>query len=404
MKRLTALLLCVVLFIAVVPAASADTYFVNTGDGSPLSLRDPVTNQVLTTIPDGTPLIPDAMLSTDICAYVTFSGTSGLVLWRYLSHTPVRTETNANTNTTTAVTAAPVVAEITPAPQHVIQTQADDGKYTLTLIGAVAQHADRKNNATGAEMTTMDVTEQDNVVITAKIPKGQKIDHWVINGVRYDFLKTVRIIRMTKFDSDFTIEVVYNKGTSETLLSADAIQARRTGQQLLLTLKRSEFCHIKSDTTGAGGWHRDPFDFTNDYTNFATNRVEKGGQVTAKVRAIIPQDKSVRGWKFNQTEIYPNVVIEQFVVRSLNTSMEYEPIFGDKTYHVTCKNCTFSGGGYSGAKDGYVKAGTVVTVTSIWSYPSGWIINYGTIQWSHNVTITRTINADTNFECYMEIN
>ena len=398
MKRLLALLLCAMLLMGCVPAL-ADTYYVNTGDGSALSLRDEQTNQVLTTIPNGIPVIPDPEKSTDICAYVTFSGYSGLVLWRYLSHTPVTVAQTQSDPAPAEPTAAPA-AETQAAPQP----QQQDGSYTLTAVGAVIQTADKKNNATGPEMTTTTVTPEDNMVITAQIPRGQQVAYWVINGVRYDFLKTVRILRMTKFDQSFTVEVVFSKGTSQTLLSPGDIQAARTGAQLLLTLQRAEFCHLKSGTTGGGGWHRDPFDFTNDYTNFATNAAEQGGRVSAKVRAIIPKDKSVRGWKLNETELYSNVVFEQFVVNDLNTSMTYEPIFGDKTYHVTCYNCSFSGGGYSNAKDGYVKAGTKITVTSAYSYPSGWVINYGAVQWSHAYSITRTINADTHFESFIEIN
>ncbi len=392
MKKLLVLVLCAALLLCAVPA-TADTYYVNTGDGSPLSLRDEQTNQVLLSIPNGAALVPDANKSTDICAYVTFNGVSGLVLWRYLSHTHPALLPD--------VTQAPSVqtpAAAAPEPKR------NDGHYTLAAVGAVIQRVDRKNNPTGEEMTSVEVTPEDLMVITAKIPKGQKVDYWVINGVRYDFLKTVRTLRMTKFDNDFTVEVVYNRGSSQTLLSEDSIQAARTGEQLLLTTLRSEYCHIKTGTTGGGGWTHDPFDFTNDYANRATGKTEKGGQITAKVRAVIPKDKSVRGWKINETEVYGNVVFEQFVVRSLNAATTYEPLFGDKTYHVTCKNCTFSGGGYSNAKEGYVKAGTKVTVTSVWSYPSGWIINNGTIQWTHSSTTTRTINADTSFESYMEIN
>ena len=55
---------------------------------------------------------------------------------------------------------------------------------------------------------------------------------------------------------------------------------------------------------------------------------EKGGQVTAKVRAVSHKGKKVTGWKFNGTELYPSVEITWLLPHMLNTSMTYEPLHG----------------------------------------------------------------------------
>ena len=320
MKKLLAILLCTVLLLSLCPAL-ADTYYVSTEDSSPLSLRDEATNQVLITVPHGTPLTPDPDKSTDVCAYVTFNGYAGLVMWRYLSRAQpaVLTGTDQSQGQSTAVTVEP---------------QLPAGQYQLTAVGALIAPVNSKK----AGVASMVVTEEDNVTFTAQIPKKAKIAYWVINGVRYDFLKTVRILRMTKFDASFTIEVVYNTTEPETLLSADVIQAGRTGELLTVACKRCKLSHVKGDGHSGGGWIRD-FDFTEDYTNRATGNTEKGGQLSFRVKAdntgtqrapagTVVTSRTVRGWRFNGTEVYPNVNINEFLVHTLNIPMTYEPIMG----------------------------------------------------------------------------
>jgi hypothetical protein len=100
--------------------------------------------------------------------------------------------------------------------------------------------------------------------------------------------------------------------------------------------------HVKPNGPYAGGWMRQ-FDFTDDYQNLATKATETGGQISLRVRAAstgsystdygtyaVP--KLVSGWKFNQTEIYPNVNVPEFRVYTLNVSMTYEPILGGIDY------------------------------------------------------------------------
>ncbi len=322
MKRWIAVLFCAVLLLAVC-SALADTYYVATEDGSPLSLRDEVTNEVLTTIPCGEPLEPDAKKSTDLCAYVTYSGRSGLVLWRYLSH----------------VVPLPLPGEAEPQAASAAQApQLPEGHYQVSAIGALitVNGGDRS----GADSVV--VTPDDMISITAQIPRNAQIESWIINGVRYDFRKNVRILQMTRFDTNFTIEVLYSNAESVTLLSAEDIQAARTGERLIVQTKRSIMSHIKSNGHSGGEWIRS-FDFTKDYENTATGAIERGGQISLRVRAEGTEysysmtgraspPRLVNGWKFNETEVYPNVYVKEFVVYGLNVPMVYEPIMGGIDY------------------------------------------------------------------------
>ena len=407
MKRfLRSLLLLTLVLCMGAGIALADTYYVKPDIESPLSLRDAATNDVLTVIPAGTALEPDGAKSTDLCAYVTYNGFSGLVLWNYLTRTAPGG--GADPLTVTAPTPAPSA----PAAPDVL---------TLRAVGAVIQTADSRNKAAGAEMAEMTVTPESNVIITAKIPRGRKIECWVFNGVRYDFLKSVKSLRMTAFDRSWTVEVVYQKTDALTLRSPAEIQAARTGQPLIAQVNNGELCHIKSGTKGGGGWIT-RFDFTADYTNRATGAAEQGGQLTAKIRAKVPNGKKVTGWLFDETEIYPiGANVTDFVVRTLDTSMTYEPIFGKKAgptappttvppnpvvryVTVTCSNCRFSGGGYSGATSGSVPVGTKITVTGNEnSSENYWEIN-GSTSGPSGRTITRTINVNTTIHCMPVIN
>ena len=170
----------------------------------------------------------------------------------------------------------------------------DDGTHEITVVGGTIRRANaRTHKAEGEEMTAVTVTAEDHVIIYSSVPKGQKIDYWIINGIRYDFDHQVKNIRLTNADQDWHFEIVYTKTSPQTLMSAEEIQAARTGERLLIRAEHGELCHIKTGTTGAGGWISE-FDFTDDYQNRATGAQGTGGQVTAKVRAQIPRGKTVK--------------------------------------------------------------------------------------------------------------
>ena len=416
MKRAWRMLIALTLIVCMcIGMAVSETLYVKSDIASPLSLRDEKTNEVLTTIPAGTKLEPDGTKSTDLFAYVTYGGYTGYVLWNYLTRTaPEGSSWTVSENETTGAPQAAAAPQATPEPAG--------GPYTLKAVGAVIQRAAKRNKPTGEEMTETTVMPQDSYIITAKPAKGQKVDYWVINGVKYDFLRTFKWMNLTAFDRSWTIEVVYKKADPVTLRSPEEIQAARTGSTLIAEAKHSEFCHLKEGKKGGGGWMTS-FDFTNDYLNRANETTEKGGQLSAKIRAKIPKGKKVAGWKFDATEFYPATAVNDFIVRTLDTSMTYEPIFAGKAepkktqkptepepetkyYTVKCSGCTFSGGGYSGASSGTVPAGTKITVTSSYNSSdiSHWAINGNHDYDNTKKSFSRTINSNTTIVCYPVIN
>ena len=320
----------------------------------------------------------------------------------------------------------------TPKP-----TKAPVKNYTIKAVGAYIQEANNQYRAFGKKYSSVQITNKDSIFITAE---GEKVAYWVINGVRYDFDQNVHTIRLTKATQDFTIEAVQSK--SSTLLSAKTIQAQRTGEQLVVESKDATMQHLETKNA-AGGSSFTRFNFTEDYENKATGKEEKGGQVSLYVRARVPKGYWVRGWKFNDTELYPTSQFGRFFVRTLNASMTYEPIFGKLAatkkptkaptkkptkkptkaptpvakVRVNCINCTFSGGGYSGATSGSVPKGTTITVTSNFGYSSHWEINGSflgkklTDEWGDPYydytqagSLSRKINSDTTFRAYPIIN
>ena len=435
MKRFFALFLILVFLIPALPV-QAETWYVYTKNGKTLNLRDEHTNKVIGNIPYGTALEPDMNKSTEVSAYVTYKGVSGFAKWEFLQREKPKARVRATATPRPDASGTRYDGGSAGTPY---QGQAQTGGYEISALGAYIQFAGSDKKGTGEKWETLRVSGSDNVVITADVPKGKKIDYWVINGVRYEFNETVKTIRLTKADSDFEFEVVYTNSDSRTLISPQSIQDARTGETLEIRTINAQLCHIKGKNYGAGGWLKS-FDFTDDYTNRASGEWEKGGQVTAKVKAVIPKNQKVRGWKFNETELYPNITVTNFIVRTLNAAMTYEPIFAAQTtakktstkapnpplqketfYTVTCKGCTFSGGGYSGATSGKVPAGTKITVKT--SYSGGvsrWTVNGSVLttsvrrklgmryvvvkEESTKDSFTRTINQDTTIVCTMKIN
>ena len=137
-RILIALLLCLCICTAL-----ADTYYVKSG--TPLSLRDENTNEVQTTIPAGTALEPVGDKCTDLCAYVTYNGYSGLVLWNYLTRTPP--DRSAAPAPATEQT-APAAEQPTPAAeQPTAAAQPVSAAMTLKAVNAVIRTANKSNKA-----------------------------------------------------------------------------------------------------------------------------------------------------------------------------------------------------------------------------------------------------------------
>lgn len=324
MKRRIAALLAAILLLTALPLelAAAQTVWVYTKNGKTLNLRDEYTNKVIGHIPYGTQLETDPSKDAQTAAYVTYKGVSGYAKWEFLVNKkpPSKSVTVAK-----YATPAPVSAPAAQVYQGTPYTDAN-GEITVTTIGAYIQAADSSGRGIGERYGSVTLDGVQNLFITADVPSGNKISYWVINGVRYDFNETVKTILLKNIDQSFTFEAVYSKSGSTTLLSPAAIQAQRTGFPLELQTINAQLCHITETGKGAGGWIK-YFNFTNDYFNRATNEREDGGQVTARIKAQIPKGRKVKGWKFDQTELYFNRTVTHFVVRTLNDSMTYEPIF-----------------------------------------------------------------------------
>lgn len=402
-KQIAFLLAALVFTLCCLPGL-AETFWVQTEDGQPLNIRDESTNQVIGQIPDGAALTPDPDKSTDISAYVTYEGQSGFVLWRYLTRTePEAADGVTKVDIPSKGDAAPEESESEPA-----DTVLEEGEFIISVTGATVSLS-----ADGQGETSVVVGAEDVAYITAQVPEDGEVAYWVFNGVRYDFSENVTTLRVESADRSWEIEAVPADGEARTQLTAEAIQEARTGETLIADGVRAELSHVDASGNPDGDW-RISFNFTRDYQNQATRRREDGGQVSVKVRAVGLWNQFVVGWKFDETAFYPNAVVSDFVVRHLNTSMTYEPIFGSDTdmelpkVTVTCVNCTFTGGGYSNATSGKVTVGTPIHVTGNGGSGS-WDVNgslvYGPEGWAlESYSIDWTVTKNTVIVFYLTVN
>ncbi|MBQ9197684.1 MAG: hypothetical protein IJ157_10665 [Clostridia bacterium] len=323
MKKL-ALVVMALMLCCLLSAALADTYYVNTPNGGTLNLRSAKDDSVIARIPNGTRLETDDNLSTEISAWVTYNGKSGYARWEFLSKSAPSGKSGSK-NTKAQATPAPA-----QQPAYGYDTYAGEGDITITMYGGAVQYSSN-GKAYGDRYTAISYDYPQEVVLTADATP----EYWVINGTRYDFEPAVpkSIVLHNVWDS-LTVEAVFRGGASFTQLSPDDIQAFRTGDQLIVQAIHSKLCHITASGYGAGGW-LDWFDFTDDYINRATNQWEQGGQVTTRIRATIPKGKKISYWRFDNMYLDFSTDVTQFVVRTLDVSMEYEPIFNGKISNIT---------------------------------------------------------------------
>lgn len=391
MKRLTALFLALVLLLGCGFAEAGGGLimcFNCTVNGmSSLTFDKPGTFTAIAAVQEGQSVsgwkLNGKLLEGETYPFLVFNADGNTVLEAVLtdgSGSPAPATVSAAAEST----AAP--AEKPASPVHV------------KAIGAHLQYLDAKGNAAGDSCTEMvfDETWQNPVTgqagtpcvgefrVTADRPHQADIAYWVLNGVRYDFVNTVKFITVTELKYDLTIEVVYKNAASQTIKTPDAIQSARTGETLLVRCLNAKMGFVSGTSTTGGGYFTE-FDFTEDYTNKASNQTEKGGRITLKVIADMP--KIVDYWLFNEAKLVFNTnTIICFFVRDLDASMIYIPNAKgfvppdpNAKYKVTCTGCTFSGGGYTNATSGIVKAGTYITVHMAaprgFSYPDEWVVN-----------------------------
>lgn len=181
-----------------------------------------------------------------------------------------------------------------------------------------------------------------DIAAVATPAEGYKFDHWTVNGEPAE-------------------------GGAEATFSAEnntTFRAVCVPEHTLTCVN----CHFQftNDKGSAKGDNYTEFNFEEDYVNPVTGETVPGGKITGVVTADIPKGYEVEAWLINGVAYEPNSSVKSFLVTELDEQTVYEVRLiksTEKKYTVTCKGCTFSGGGYSNATSGKVKSGTKITVT-----------------------------------------
>ncbi|MBR6571260.1 MAG: hypothetical protein IKK75_12490 [Clostridia bacterium] len=307
-----------------------------------------------------------------------------------------------------------------------------EGEKVLTTVNCTIHFIDSNGKNKGDGFASIDFTEPYYNAATGKTAPGGSIDvkitaddtadYWVINGAKYVFGKGVKSFTLRKLTYGMTVEAVRLGDLPVTLKSDEAIQQARTGAPLQV-ISRSARMSFLDENDKVGGEKFKTFDFMKDFTNLATGETEDGGRISLRVTAVVPQYKAISYWLFNDARLNFNSDVTWFRVYNLNESMAYQPVFyGLPTptpkptpkptptptpvpkYSVSCKNCTFSGGGYSGASSGTVPYGTKITITPYGnSYLGWWSGSYGSGE-VQKKSISWTVKSNCSFYWHEVIN
>ena len=188
--RILALVLALVSLCGTAMAVTV-TYYVKTPDGKTVNIRDEKTNEVIGHIPYGTQVEANSDKAAQNAAYVTYNGISGYVNFRYLvSEKPAAYRKKA---------------EATPEPLEPVTY--GEGTHAITVTGGVVQMTNKKGKATGTKYNAVRFDDPVTVVVTASVPKGKKIDYWVVNGVKMKL--GVKTITLPEAAEDITVEIVF---------------------------------------------------------------------------------------------------------------------------------------------------------------------------------------------------
>ena len=222
------------------------------------------------------------------------------------SPTPVPTPTPSPTPAPTEPpTPAPmtVIPGYTPAPP-VLRTMP-----VLDSADVVALNATLSANGSTLIGNAATVLQGGSVTVTAA--QEQPVEYWVINGTRFDW--AVSSFTVSGMKGNVTAEAVYRRETPATLKKAAG------GSKTVNAVGASmRFLNGAGNPQGGAFY---TFDFSHDYLNLATNRVEKGGSITLCVTAAA---QNVRGWQVNGT--FFEVPMASFVVRDAADSLTFEAI------------------------------------------------------------------------------
>lgn len=310
----------------------------------------------------------------------------------------------------------------TPAPGGMHDGSAvlpADGELVLRTYGCYIQFVDDNGNAKGESFTELNFGESYynsltrrnvtngvvHVRITADVPRGRTVEYWVINGIKYTFNTQVKSFTLREVTYGMTIEAVLDGDTPRTLRTEAASAPSGT---LLVESKGARMFHVDERGKSAGRAFTE-FDFTNDYVNQATDATVPGGRVTVRVAAVIPKGMVVTFWRFNGARINFNSDVTSFIAEDLRESMVYQAVFYTKTtpvpeYTITCKNCTFSGGGYTNAKSGTVPYGTQITIKPQGNSSLGWWSGTHKTGEVSDKSVTWIVKDNCSFEWHMIVN
>lgn len=297
-----------------------------------------------------------------------------------------------------------------PVPEPAAPSEEENGDLILALHSTID----------GETMLIVDGAME--LTATATVPAGMAVDYWELNGAPY----------YEDMEDTFTFTAQGNT----------VVDARLRPEHKVTSINAEmQFLDKKGEPKGEKFTE---FVFEEDYENTVTHETQPGDWITVYVKAVVPKGYAVDYWLINDVPYYYNRTVTSFTVHDLNETTVYEvvlkkenapsstpkptskpmqqPIYVPEPtqepvqtpaptpityYSVSCFQCTFSGGGYSGATSGSVPAGTRITVTS--TYPS-----YYTVYWvgSHSTpykesaerSFTYIVDADCNFACYAIIN
>ena len=172
--------------------AFAETYYVYTSNGKTLNLRSPEDNSIIAHIPYGTAVTPDENLSTEKSAYVTYNGVSGYASWRYLVREMPTKKTSSKKSSPTS----------TPLPQT------GEGEYMVSVTGGYIQYTGKTGKGTGTKYASVSFDDAQDLSIHASVPKGKKLDYWLIDGLAVSF-GTSSSFRLPQVSQSVVIEAVF---------------------------------------------------------------------------------------------------------------------------------------------------------------------------------------------------
>lgn len=306
----------------------------------------------------------------------------------------------------------------TPAPEPVAPFEEESGDLILALHSAIDGE------------TMLIVDGQTELTATATIPEGMAVDYWELNGLPY------------YEDMEETFSFTTQGNT--------AVDARLRMEHKVTTIN-AEMQFLDSKGKPKGETFTE-FVFEEDYENTVTHETLPGDWITVFVKAAVPKGYAVDYWLINDVPYYYNRTVTSFTVHDLNETTVYEVVLKKENapsstpkptnkptqqpvatpvptqqpvqtpyvpeptqepvtyYSVSCFQCTFSGGGYSGATSGSVPAGTTITVTGNYSSPNWewyWTGSKTLGSWGSPVTtrsFTYTVNSDCEFQCIGIVN